>query len=77
MIQAEQNALLQDTSNFIAINIRAAELNYYSTWYMSFGNQAILLAGFVLSSYSQVVPQDVGTTLGDRFGNLYWVNSML
>jgi hypothetical protein len=73
MIKAGQNAVVQNTNSFLVQEIRALELNYYSSWYMAFGNQAILLAGFVLSSYSQVLAGDSGSKLGDRFGNLYWV----
>lgn len=73
MIKAGQSAVIQNTNSFLVQQIRALELNYYSSWYMAFGNQAILLAGFVLSSYSQVLAGDSGSKIGDRFGNLYWI----
>ena len=77
MIKAGQSAVIQNTNSFLVQQIRALELNYYSSWYMAFGNQAIILAGFVLSSYSQVIAGDTGSKLKDRFGNLYWVRTYI
>ena len=52
MLHAQQRALLQQTNQGI-INIRNYELEYYTTFYGTFGGQSALIGGFVYSAVTQ------------------------
>jgi hypothetical protein len=54
-----QSALLQNTNQQL-LNIRQAELNYYSSFYWTFGGQATLIGGFLYSGLNQIhFPENV------------------
>ena len=52
MLQAQQRALLQETNQGL-ISIRNAELDYYTTFYATFGGQSALIGGFTYSAITQ------------------------
>ena len=45
MLKAEQGKVIQDSNMFVLNKIRALEIDFYSSWYMAFGNQALVIAG--------------------------------
>ena len=53
MYRAQQAALLQQT-NQLMVNIRQAELNYYTSFYYTFGSQAAFIGGFAYTAFTQV-----------------------
>jgi len=54
MIVAKHNQLLQK-SNHQLVEIRQLELNYYSSFFSSFGTLCSLIAGFTLNSLTNMV----------------------
>ena len=46
-------ALLQQTNQAL-LDIRNAELSYYSSFYLTFGGQAALVGGFVYGALTQI-----------------------
>lgn len=72
MLKAQQAQLAQ-TANIDLVNIRTAEINYFVQFFTNFGTQCALIAGFQLSSISQV-----NTDGADRiFANIYWISSAI
>lgn len=53
MLKAQQSAVTQQ-ANVNLVNIRQAEIQYFSQFFSSFGVQAALIAGFSINSVSQV-----------------------
>lgn len=76
MNQALQKALIQET-NMSLINIRSIELDYFSTFFSSFGTQCALMIGFIVGSLSQVPGLDNPTGCWYGWIVLYWVTSAL
>ena len=76
MIRAEQGKVIQDTNIFVVNRIRTLEIDFYSSWYLAFGNQALVIAGFVMESFSQVVPP-LGSTYRDVIANGYWISCII
>jgi hypothetical protein len=61
MLRANQRALIQNT-NTALLAIRSAELNYYSSFYLTFGGQAAIVGGFAYGSLTQIhftQPEDI------------------
>ena len=54
MLQANQDYLAHST-NIAIVNIRSSELNYFQTFFLGFGFQIGLIAGFNLNVISQTV----------------------
>jgi hypothetical protein len=52
MYQASQKAVVQD-ANMVLINIRTAEVKYFSTFFGNFGTQAAIIAGAIVGALSQ------------------------
>lgn len=72
MLKAQQNQLAQ-TANHDLVNIRTAEIEYFVQFFTNFGTQCALIAGFQLSSISQV-----NTDGASRWAaNIYWVSAAL
>jgi hypothetical protein len=72
MLKAQQNQLAQ-TANIDVVNIRTAEIEYFVQFFTNFGTQCALIAGFQLSSISQV-----DTAGSSRYAaNLYWISSAM
>ena len=53
MNQANAEQVIQN-ANINLIAIRTAEIDYFSTFFGNFGTQFALVAGFIVSSVSQV-----------------------
>ena len=48
-MKAEQAKVVQDSNIFVVNKIRSLEIDFYSSWYMAFGNQALVIAGMCVS----------------------------
>lgn len=53
MFKAQQTALVQQT-NQLLVSIRQSELNYYTSFYYTFGCQAAFIGGFAYTAITQV-----------------------
>jgi hypothetical protein len=53
MLKAQQSAVIHN-ANVNMVSLRNAEIQYFSSFFSSFGTQSALIAGFVVNSVSQV-----------------------
>jgi hypothetical protein len=52
MIKANQAAVINQ-ANVAMVQLRSAEIQYFSTFFSSFGTQAAIVGGFAVSALSQ------------------------
>ena len=70
MIQAEQGSLLQSANNLL-VKIRQSELEYFLEFFTRFGVQAALLAGFSISTYTNILAEHMDAARVTKM--LYWI----
>eukprot|EP01031_Cornospumella_fuschlensis_P046760 gene46760-57263_t len=76
MNQARQKAVLQE-ANMTLVGIRAAELDYFSTFYSNFAIQAALLIGCIANSFSQVPGVDNPSDAPYFWCVVYWISTAI
>lgn len=74
MQKANQEQVIQN-ANINLVAIRTAEISYFSTFFGNFGTQFALIAGFIVSSVSQVPA--LGAACGKFNSYLYWLTSAI
>jgi hypothetical protein len=52
MLKADQAAIIQQ-ANMAMVSLRTAEIQYFGTFFSSFGTQAAILGGFGINALSQ------------------------
>jgi hypothetical protein len=65
--------VIAHNNNIGLINIRNAEVSYFSNVYSTFGLNAVMLAGFVLSSISQVPGMEASCSIFWKY--MYWTTT--
>ena len=65
MLKANQDAVIQE-ANIQLVNIRYAEIQYFTDFFTNFGTQCFLLAGFICGAVSQTPGYDANC-------NYFWV----
>lgn len=74
MNQANQQAVIQ-SANMNLVQIRQIELDYFSSFFTSFGTQTALMIGFIVGSLSQVPGVDNPSGCHYFWIVLYWLTS--
>ena len=76
MNQANQKAVVQN-ANMTLVSIRAAEIEYFSQFFSSFGTQSALVLGFISGSVSQVPGVQNPSGCHTAWIWLYWITSAI
>jgi len=73
MLKAQQANLVQQASNDL-VNIRNIEIQYYVNFFSNIGIQSAFIAGYQLSTISQVERTGDNSIL---FSYAYWITSVI
>ena len=74
MLKAQQLQLAQAANNDL-VNIRTMEVDYFVNFFTNYGTQSALIAGFQLSSISQVPTENASN--GQVYVYVYWISSAI
>lgn len=74
MLKANEQQVAH-TTNIDLVAIRNAEISYFSNFFTNFGTQCALIAGFILSSISQVPGLDASCNIFWKY--FYWISTAI
>jgi hypothetical protein len=73
-MQRAQTSVLTQETNQALLTIRQSQLNYYTSFHITFGGQAALIGGFVYSGMTGIIIAD---DIDPAFHYLFWIFSAI
>ena len=76
MLKADQTAVL-NRANVDMVTLRSAEISYFSQFFSNFGTQAALIAGFSITTTTQIQGLDAFKRTHPAWIYLFWISCSL